>query len=213
MATTTNYGWTTPDDTSLVKDGASAIRTLGSAIDTSLNTALGTKKAGLVLLNTTTFSGVASQAVNSCLSATYDNYLVLIQITSASANDRSLYLKLRVGTTDSNTNYNSFIAAGTRSGTGSNMSQSDDTNGYKIGELDSAEGASPNFACAINLMGPAIDTRSQMTINTAFVDVAGNFRYGAGAGSRTAGGAHTGINLIASAGTISGTIKVYGYQQ
>lgn len=36
MATTTNYGWTTPDNTALVKDGASAIRTLGSSIDTTL---------------------------------------------------------------------------------------------------------------------------------------------------------------------------------
>jgi hypothetical protein len=36
MATTTNFGWETPDDTDLVKDGALAIRTLGSAIDTSL---------------------------------------------------------------------------------------------------------------------------------------------------------------------------------
>jgi hypothetical protein len=36
MATTTNYGWTTPDNTDLVKDGASAIRTLGSSIDTTL---------------------------------------------------------------------------------------------------------------------------------------------------------------------------------
>lgn len=36
MATTTNFGWTTPDDTALVKDGASAIRTLGSSIDTSM---------------------------------------------------------------------------------------------------------------------------------------------------------------------------------
>jgi hypothetical protein len=36
MATTTNYGWTTPDDTALVKDGASAIRTLGTAIDTTV---------------------------------------------------------------------------------------------------------------------------------------------------------------------------------
>jgi hypothetical protein len=35
MATTTNYGWTTPDDTALVKDGAAAIRSLGTAIDTS----------------------------------------------------------------------------------------------------------------------------------------------------------------------------------
>lgn len=36
MATTTNYGWTTPDDTSLVKDGASAIRSLGSSVDTQV---------------------------------------------------------------------------------------------------------------------------------------------------------------------------------
>lgn len=35
MATTTNYAWETPDDTDLVKDGAAAIRTLGSSIDTT----------------------------------------------------------------------------------------------------------------------------------------------------------------------------------
>jgi len=36
MATTTNYSWQTPDDTALVKDGASAIRSLGTAIDTTV---------------------------------------------------------------------------------------------------------------------------------------------------------------------------------
>jgi hypothetical protein len=36
MATTTNFGWTTPDDTALVKDGASAIRSLGSSVDSAL---------------------------------------------------------------------------------------------------------------------------------------------------------------------------------
>jgi hypothetical protein len=36
MATTTYFGWQTPDNTDLVKDGASAIRTLGSAIDSSM---------------------------------------------------------------------------------------------------------------------------------------------------------------------------------
>lgn len=35
MATTTNFGWTTPNNTDLVKDGASAIRTLGNGVDTS----------------------------------------------------------------------------------------------------------------------------------------------------------------------------------
>lgn len=36
MATTTNYSFPTPDDTALVKDGASAIRSLGSAVDTTV---------------------------------------------------------------------------------------------------------------------------------------------------------------------------------
>ena len=35
MANTSNFGWETPDDTDLVKDGALAIRTLAGAIDTS----------------------------------------------------------------------------------------------------------------------------------------------------------------------------------
>ena len=36
MATTTNYGWAEPDNTSLVKNGAQDIRILGDAIDTSV---------------------------------------------------------------------------------------------------------------------------------------------------------------------------------
>lgn len=34
--TTTNFGWTIPSDTDLVKDGAAAMRTLGNGIDTSM---------------------------------------------------------------------------------------------------------------------------------------------------------------------------------
>jgi hypothetical protein len=36
MASSTNYGWAEPDNSSLVKNGASDIRTLGNAIDTSV---------------------------------------------------------------------------------------------------------------------------------------------------------------------------------
>lgn len=41
MATSPNFGWTEPDDTSLVKDGAAAMRTLGNAIDASMADLLG----------------------------------------------------------------------------------------------------------------------------------------------------------------------------
>lgn len=36
MASTTNFGWSTPDDTALVKNGAAAIRTLGSSADSTV---------------------------------------------------------------------------------------------------------------------------------------------------------------------------------
>jgi len=36
MPNTTNYNWSTPADTDLVKDGAAAIRTLGSSADTTV---------------------------------------------------------------------------------------------------------------------------------------------------------------------------------
>lgn len=38
MATSPNYGWTEPDDTSFVKNGALAMRTLGNAIDSTVKT-------------------------------------------------------------------------------------------------------------------------------------------------------------------------------
>jgi hypothetical protein len=37
MATSPNYGWSEPDDTAYVKNGALAMRTLGNNIDTTVN--------------------------------------------------------------------------------------------------------------------------------------------------------------------------------
>ena len=60
MASTTNYGWTTPNDTDLVKDGASAIRTLGSSIDTTVFNGL--TKATLNSQTGTTYTLVLADA-------------------------------------------------------------------------------------------------------------------------------------------------------
>jgi hypothetical protein len=79
MATTTNYSWNTPDNTAYVKDGASAIRTLGSSVDTTLFTALGGAYPGLRLVKKQTIgNGVSSVNVTGAFSATYDNYKILI---------------------------------------------------------------------------------------------------------------------------------------
>ena len=65
MATTTNYSWSTPDDTAYVKDGASAIRTLGSSVDTTTkalnpSTTLGDIEYRSATSNTNTRLGIGS---------------------------------------------------------------------------------------------------------------------------------------------------------
>ena len=98
--TTTNYGFDIPQSTDLVKDGATAIATLGQDIDTAMNTALGTKKAGMVLLNTTSFSAVASHSLAaSTFTSTYTNYRIVFDYIYGSAN-ALLRLRYRKAGTD-----------------------------------------------------------------------------------------------------------------
>ena len=64
MATTTNYSWTTPDDTGLVKDGAAAIRSLGTAIDTTVfNNATNVLSGTQTLTNKTLTAPVITDAI------------------------------------------------------------------------------------------------------------------------------------------------------
>jgi hypothetical protein len=97
MATTTNYGWTTPDDTALVKDGASAIRTLGSSVDTTTkalnpSTTLGDIEYRSSTANTNTRLGIGSAGQLLSVSAGVPAWttftsggLTLISETTASA--------------------------------------------------------------------------------------------------------------------------------
>jgi hypothetical protein len=80
MATTTpNYGWDVPTSTDYVKDGATAIETLGDDIDATLYTALGGAYPGLRLVKKQTIgSGVSSVTVTGAFSTTYENYKIIV---------------------------------------------------------------------------------------------------------------------------------------
>ena len=77
MPTTTNYGWTTPADTDLVKDGASAIRTLGSSIDSTVfsNASAGIAKT-IVDAKGDLIAGTASDTVARLAVGSNDQILV-----------------------------------------------------------------------------------------------------------------------------------------
>jgi hypothetical protein len=206
MATTTpNYGWTVPTSTDLVKDGATAIETLGDAIDASMNTALGTKKAGMVLLNTTSFSAVASQSVNDVFSATYENYLILLNVPTATIAD-SILMRLRVSGSDNSSSnyywsliYQNFSGATTPQGANSNGL----TTAFRVGYSSSTTRAS------IQLFSPFA------TSQTSFNADAGNHNsdFALSGGNTSVTTSYTGFTIIASSGTLTGTVSVYGYNK
>ena len=197
MATTTNYGWTTPDNTALVKDGASAIRALGTAIDTSMNTALGTKKAGMVLLNTTSFTGQATQSINDVFSATYTNYRIMINASQISA--FQINLRLRASGTDA---------------TGSNYKQ-------QFNRLDSV-GTNNGTVSTTTSMSVTFDTIAKgvasIDVFNPFVAASTQFLFLSGVNNGARMGlvehqvstAYDGFTIF-TAGTMTGNVSVYGY--
>ena len=86
MATTTNFGWPTPNDTDLVKDGAAAIRSALNAVDTSMAELKG-GTTGQVLSKTSNtdmdFTWVAQDDSNAIQNAIVDAKGDLIAATAA----------------------------------------------------------------------------------------------------------------------------------
>lgn len=134
MATTTNYGWTTPDDTGLVKDGASAIRSLGSSIDTTTkalnpSTTLGDIEYRSSTANTNTRLGIGTSGQVLSVSGGVPAWttisgggMTLISTINASAATSVSFTSIPSG-------YKNLVVVGT------NISQSN-TSGYFFGRLN-----------------------------------------------------------------------------
>ena len=164
--------------------------------------------SGLTLINTTSFSGVASQAVNDVFSATYDNYRFILDITDLTS-DSSVNMKLRVSATDDSTNYYTMLNGVRSDGSTSAITQNNLTTGLFM--LSGDAGTDNIYGYTGDLLKPFL------AINTKVVGISHSSTSTGIPASISGGGLHlvatsyTGINLIASAGNMTGSIKIYGY--
>jgi hypothetical protein len=205
MATTTpNYGWTVPTSTDLVKDGATAIETLGDAIDASMNTALGTKKAGMVLLNTTSFSAVASQSINDVFSATYDVYL--IQYAMISSTNNGFSMRLRVGGSDDSTG-SAYVDQLLNANTTTVSAARTTSNIWALGGVNTALVST----ATIKLTNPFKASATGM--EARFLNAAAGAIVNDYVGTHNQNTSYTGFSAIASTGNFTGYISVYGYNK
>jgi hypothetical protein len=202
MATTTNYGWDTPDDTDLVKDGALAMRDLGQDVDTQLFTALGGNYPGLRLIKKQTIgTGVSVVSVTGAFSANYDNYKIVVSGgTNPSA---GTFLGMRLGTT--NTGYYNARLGFTWAGATATQSVSNFSS-FIFAGFSSADNLSMN----VDLLQPFASKKSIMT-GSSVEDVSGGlFSQNGGYLDNTT--SYTSFEIFPNAGTLTGgTIYVYGY--
>jgi hypothetical protein len=221
MPTTTNFGWTTPADTDLVKDGAAAIRTLAGNIDTSLvdlkggttgqflsknsNTDLDfvfatPSSGGMTLLSTTTLSG-ASTTIS--VSATgYINLFVQVTNVNQSASDA---FRLAINGDTNLTQALQYLnyTEGVQGADGYNSTY------Y---QSHSSKSGNTNNVYTYNIHN-VTSTSSYKTIASVFGYLDGSDRNAMdwGAGFYRSNSAITSLVFSPASGTFSaGTVKVYG---
>jgi hypothetical protein len=203
MATvTTNYGFDIPQSSDLVKDGATAIALLGQDIDTAMNTALGTKKAGMVLLNTTSFSAVSSQIIN-VFGTTYSHYRVLFDIVMNGNNSPTLRFTNSSGTSVSSAGYYGYTS-NYASTAYSNFANSASTTSIPISVNQTYHSGSIEF---YNPYSSTLQTR--VVIDSAGDTTLRNF----GSGVQNTAAQNNGFEFYPNTGTITGTISVFAYNK
>ncbi len=219
MATTTNFGWSTPDNTGYVKDGALAIRTLGSAIDTSLvdlkggTTGQVLKKnsntdmdfvwalpGALNLIHTETLSAVSSVNIDSKFTSTYANYLVLANIEQSTSNIMTIQYR-SAGSTISTGYKTSFNYTDYTSNAWNVTSSTSSTSIYNVSS------STDRAFLRMFISDPESAEYTKAQIN--LTDDTFNLGYNSVYPQTTS---IDGLRFFTSTGTMTGTVRIYGYQ-
>jgi len=163
--------------------------------------------SGLTLVTTATATAASAVSVNNCFTATYDNYLIVVELTSSSATGE-WYLRLRASATDATTAYYSafgFSSFGADSVSG--QGSSNGTDKMSAGFSNASLGAT----ATINVKAPAIARRTVFEYLSVNLESGGNSRFGGGVHSTAT--AYDGFTLYPASGTITtptNGIRVYG---
>jgi len=192
-------------------DARLAVGTNGQTLVADSSTATGLKwatpsGAGLVHINTTSFSNVATQDVDSVFTTTYQSYLIVINSIYAATAANDLLIAFRYSSSTQTINYYGYQQyinyTGTITTTGQNAANN---------VLMSQEGGTSTFKAAGHLFVFGVGTSG-----TDYVRVTGQFQ-----ASNDHGGSHfasfnefarsyTGFRLLSSSSNITGSVSTYG---
>lgn len=173
---------------------------------------------GLTLITSNPFNAVTAVSINNCFTSLYQNYRILLTLTSVNA-DSDFTIRYRSGGFDSVSALydNSFIGIGAAAGAASNATGGSGTS-IPVGESD-ANVASPfaktvRYKLVLDVLSPAEPESTVCLGQYIFINKAANDSI-----MRVGGSTYQfitpfdGFSFISSvASSISGIVRVYGYK-
>jgi len=168
-------------------------------------------REGLVLVNTTAFSAVSSVSIDSCFTSSFDSYRVtLSNLTASSAGITELKFRLRVGGSDASgasdyaLNYWRLYSTGTAANSGSTG-----TDFFSIGYAST--GGKNSYTMDFIDPALAVPTGHAFQGSAYQSDIAAYINI-MGAGTHKLSTAYDGFTFFTGTGTLTGTLRVYGYK-
>lgn len=149
------------------------------------------------------FSGASSVSLNGCFSSAYEYYRIVVSCVSSAAS-ANLNLRFRENTTDKAADYYGAGRSNQFNATQADFNMQNNSAQLQINTINTTYGGSTLDIYRPDATQGAIFGMAYTRPNDAWVSYAG----------RNAGMSNfTGLSLVASTGTMTGTIRIYGYAQ
>jgi len=157
--------------------------------------------SGLTLISTTTLAATGSFNINGVFSATYDDYIIEMDEIVGSVG--SYYdIGLRIGGTNSATNYRQVNYQFTYAGVNNSNTQTSGTNMMNLSWGTAAADASGS---TLKLKGVFLAKGTQFQVDRSMWDSGGIIR-----GQHNAATSYDSLFFTIGSGTVSGVIRIYG---
>jgi hypothetical protein len=171
---------------------------------------VGSSNQGLTLINTTSFSAVASQSFTSIFTSTYNNYRVVVNISAVSNNDGDQFIRVRSGSSDITSNY--IYSSWVKTSAATDISYNSGGASYvKLGAQDGASAAAQAYS--FDIIAPLLTVSTKILANVSMQNDAGLWAGGVVSGLNFNATSYDGFTLHTQNGTFTGTASVYGYNK
>jgi hypothetical protein len=168
----------------------------------------GATLGGLVHIATESFSAVSAVNINDCFTSTYANYKIMCTITAASVDNQNVSFRYRAsGTDNSSANYSTGGVLGISSNVSEAVYQLNGTSHTQMTNTTTTANRSVGFT--MDVISPQLAAITAGIVNgIGFTSVTfGRFFVT----THNVASAFDGFSFFANTGTITGTVRVYGY--